>query len=1069
VISKHGTSDFHGAAFWYHQNDDLNANTWDNNRLGIKKPELKDNRFGFAAGGPVLPWREKAFFFLNYEGRRFPRSTQITRLVPTDTLRRGILRFPDASGNIVSYSLASVALCGGAGNQPCDPRGLGLSPTVSALWSKLPPGNDSTIGDKLNTIGFRGNVTNALNNDYYNARLDYNLSRKWRLDAAFRYFGELQGGSGLISIIDANIQSFEKFPTRENNVNVGAIGQITPRLTGEFRFGWVRIRTATDRVRPNQSADILNIAGTESGISGGQAHIALDLGGLSGAGSFLDEPIDVDTQRARKQSNDNKNFQYNADMTWVRGDHAFQFGSHVRYLPTLHRRDDKVLGALGALVAQIDSDLGSVVIPNTNRPPTCGGAITTNCLNVTDVRNWNRLFASTTGIIDNVSVLAVRDGQLKPLPFGELLVAETKLWAPEFYFQDVWRIRPSLTLTLGLNYGWQTPPTEKLGRQSVQIDGQTLKAQTARDYLRAREEAAKAGKIFNPPIAFQPIKNAGRGGVFDIDWNNIGPRVAASWSPSFKNSLLNAVFGDRRTVIRGGYSLIFDRQNTVQSVIIPTLGVAFAQTLNVSSPLCNATGGGGKGCNAASSNPALSGFRVGVDGKIPIPTVPELSVPISPFWGVRNGVLTLFPEILSFQVDPSIEVGENHAIDLTWQREMKGNMLLEVGYVGRFARKLPQSMSFGQVPYNFLDTASSQTFAQAFDAVANQLRAGVAAASVTPQPWFENQSPGGTRTLAGLQQSNFINGNLNNVFLTIDQRRMLAGLQPFNNYLARTLFLRASTGSSNFNGLFVTLHRRFSQGLLFTVNYTFSRSLDQLGAIQNAANVMPNSFSLNAEYGPSPFDITHQFNTSWLYDLPFGRTAHLRSSFRPLNRVLEGWYLSGIYTARTGDPLTVNEGAGVWGGSLFLGFNSGAIPLVNPDSFSHSINRGVAGSNNTGVTGDPKTGGSGLNLFSDPASVFSQFRRVNVSTDGRAGRANPLRGLPRWNVDVSLGKKTTITERVKLVFAADFFNIFNHVDFNNPSLDLNNSRAFGVITSQFIPPNRSAGSRWIQLAFRVEF
>lgn len=403
VITKHGTSDFHGAAFWYHQNDNLNANTWDNNRLGIKKPELKDNRFGFAAGGPVLPWREKAFFFLNYEGRRFPRSTQITRLVPTDTLRRGLLRFPDASGNIVSYNLASVALCGGGGNQPCDPRGLGLSPTVSALWSKLPSGNDSTIGDKLNTIGFRGNVTNPLNNDYYNARLDYNLTSKWRLDAAFRYFGELSGGSGLISIIDANIQSFEKFPTRENNVNVGAVGQITPRLTGEFRFGWVRIRTATDRVRPNQSAAILNIAGTESGISGGQTHIALDLGGLSGAGTFLDEPIDVDTQRARKQSNDNKNFQYNADMTWVKGPHTFQFGSHVRYLPTLHRRDDKVLGALGALVAQIDSDLGSVVIPSTNRPPTCQpdptkpGFQGTNCLNVTDVRNWNRLFASTTG------------------------------------------------------------------------------------------------------------------------------------------------------------------------------------------------------------------------------------------------------------------------------------------------------------------------------------------------------------------------------------------------------------------------------------------------------------------------------------------------------------------------------------------------------------------------------------------------------------------------------------------------------------------------------------------------
>src|SRR5262249_17025187 len=278
--------------------------------------------------------------------------------------------------------------------------------------------------------------------------------------------------------------------------------------------------------------------------------------------------------------NDTRNCQWNADMNWIKGSHTLQFGSHVRYLPTRHLRDDKVLGALGALVAQLDSDLGAVTIQSTNRPPTCSTSITTNCLTATDVRNWNRLYASTAGIIDSVSVLAVRDGELKPLPFGELLEADTKLWAPEFYFQDVWRILPSLTLTFGVNYGWQTPPSEKLGRQSIQIDGSTLKAQTAKEYLRQREEAARAGKIFNPPIAFQPINNADRSGVFDIDWNNVAPRVAAAWNPSFENKFLNKLFGDHKTVIRGGYSLIFDRQNTVQSVIIPTLGVAFAQTLN---------------------------------------------------------------------------------------------------------------------------------------------------------------------------------------------------------------------------------------------------------------------------------------------------------------------------------------------------------------------------------------------------------------------------------------------------------------------------------------------------------
>ena len=68
---------------------------------------------------------------------------------------------------------------------------------------------------------------------------------------------------------------------------------------------------------------------------------------------------------------------------------------------------------------------------------------------------------------------------------------------------------PSLTLTYGVNYGWQTPPKERLGRQSVQVDGVTLQEQTSDDYLAARASAARDGKIFNPAIAFLPI-NAGQ-------------------------------------------------------------------------------------------------------------------------------------------------------------------------------------------------------------------------------------------------------------------------------------------------------------------------------------------------------------------------------------------------------------------------------------------------------------------------------------------------------------------------------------------------------------------------------
>src|SRR5256712_3952223 len=319
-------------------------------------------------------------------------------------------------------------------------------------------------------------------------------------------------------------------------------------------------------------------------------------------------------------------------------------------------------------------------------------------------------------------------------------------------------------------------------------------------------------------------------------------------------------------------------------------------------------------------------------------------------------------------------------------------MLLEVAYSVRLGRKLPQSMSLGQSPINFKDTASGQTFAQAFDAVATQLRAGVGPflsnGSPNPafqtQPWFENESPGGTLSLAAAAGSNFVNGNVSSVFRTIDQRRLLAGLPTFNNYLAQGIFFRSSTGEATYHALLVSLTKRTSKGLTFTGNYTFSHSLDQIGAIQNAANLMPNSFDLNAEYGPSGFDFRHIFNGKWVYDLPF------KSSHPFVKRVVEGWFNSGIFTAISGQPLTATEGSQVWGGTLALGFSSGKVPTVDPGSFHDGVHTGVTGSNDVGTNSNPNppcpnppacpTPGSGLNLFSDPLAISQDFRPVLLAS-----------------------------------------------------------------------------------------
>jgi hypothetical protein len=1053
LISKSGGNTYHGVGYWYHQNDDLNANTWDNNHLKIPRAEQRDNRAGFSAGGPIR--KDKTFIFGNYEVRRFFQSFQRTRIVPSDDLRNGIIHLGGQT-----FNLATSTACGAGGTTACDPRGLGISPTVQQLWKLMPEGNapNATGADGLNTIGFTAQVAAPLKDDQVSAKLDHNFTDKIHFSGRYLYDRDLTPNGGQIDLRGGTASNPSHSNVRGDGYTAGLSWQVRNNLNNTFRAGWIRSRQDFTVIKPSASASQLALPGTNTA----DGFIAL-APGLSATG-FLDTVVDVDTQRARHQAIIASNKQYADDLSWTRGKHQLTFGGDVRWLPTIHDRDDKVIGSLTSLVAQLDADVnGLLTIPAANRPPGLSPA---------DQTRWDRLYAASLGLLNNVGILAVRNGSLQPKPFGTTLISSDTLHTIQFYGQDTWRMKPSFTVTYGLAYGWQTTPHELNQQQTFIVNhdnGDSII--DGFQYIQQKAAAAANGQFFNPTLAYLPIKNSGRSDVFNVDYGDLSPRLSAAWNPNISGGFLGHFFGGRKTVVRGGYGIAYDRVNTVQSVIIPMLGVGFAQTVSVIAPSCTASGAPGTSCNI-DTTPGGSSFRVGRDGTIPLPATPgALTSPIVPGLG--------FSETLSFQNDPNFKVGRAHMVDFDIQRELPGNMLLELGYVGRFGRNLANSINFNSSPIMFKDTASGQTFAQAFDAVAAQLRAGVPCASVTPQPWFENLLPGrGTAGPGGIacrNTGNFVNGAVSSLFVSMDVFRFTNGLPTFNNFQVLDLFMRTSRDVSNYHAMVVTLHNRGWHGLQFDANYTYSKSLDQVGAVQNSASYYSSSFFTNFDYGRSFFDRPHIFNFIYNYDLPFGGSHRWSNHHSAINKMISGWYSAGIFHAQSGAPLLVTEGSQAFGGGLIFGFNNGEIPLVSVNSLNGGIHSPVGGSNGVGTAGDPtKCGangvcGTGLNYFSDPATALKDFRPLLLSSDTRHGRDNPLRGLGLVNLDLRVGKITSLHERIKLEFSADLFNALNHVNFLDPSLNTQNPANFGVINTEFTPANRNSGARWIQFGTRLSF
>jgi hypothetical protein len=1029
LVTRSGTNELRGSAYLYHTNGATAANSWTNNRVGVKRPFLLDNRFGASLGAPLR--KDQTFFFASYEGRDNPDSMTVRRIVPTELYRSGTARFWTTTGGLFPTTLIGTLNPDGIKQQ--DRRRIGVNPKVLEYLQLYPLPNDSTIG-ALNTSGFTFAAPTRLDYHLGSVRLDHVFNKHWSGSARLTASREVRSDATQVDLrrqapAAGNIQ-------RPRNAVASAIWSPSPSVTNEARISWLGRHQSREAMTPQAFAGL---------------DVPVRLFGQQYSG--LDNLVDFDSERARQYSIKGAILQFSDTLSWIRGAHNLQFGGSFRHIHSTNARNHKANSPLTTPVVLVG--LGCPAPrPTPNQDPFGGLFLEGSLYPVCTLMGRIHQFPS---------VLITRDADLNLQPFGSPLRSKSRIEEWFFHFSDTWRAHSSLTITYGLNYNLQQPPVEAEGRQTVLTFKDTGRLVSFKQYIRDKMAAAASGAVYNPDFAYLPVRQAGRNTAFNTDYTNLAPRLSVAWNPYFKSGQSNwlaKLFGEGKTVIRGGYSLVFDRTNTLGTIDLPSLGIGFSQTVP--------------------RDLGTLDHRIGTDGPTPLPTAPAtLTPPIIPdkFDRVYNITAFYFPQISSFTVDPFIRTPRSHVVDFTIQRELPRAMILETGYVGRFASDLYVNGNLNSVPIMQRDPKSGQTLAEAYDAIVAAFRARTR--PVPPQPYFENlYAPGMTNYIERIYSSYLTGDNLGYLQRELDLN-VLAGAFPgpiLTNLQVPELLVRTSGAVSNYHGLVISLRRRFTDGLGFDLNYTLSKSLDQSSiSTQSYVNPLQSSFFPEIDYGSSLFDIRHLFKASGLYELPFGKGERLSFGSRALNRSISGWFTAGIFTAHSGLPLTVIQGGDGFGGAYVerlqreaglanitgaLNF-TGAIPLPN-SRFYTGAHAGVAGSLNVGYNGDPSRKGSGLNLFADPEAAYKSFRPVMVSQDRRHGRG-ALRGLSRWNLDLTIGKETKLMDSVKLTLSFDFFNVFNHVIFNDPRLDLRSPSDFGVLSSQFNTPRR------VQIGARIEF
>jgi len=1067
VVTKSGTNDFHGSVYEFFRNDVLNAHGY--SFQPTPKPPFKQNQFGGTIGGPIK--KDKSFIFGSYEGRRIVRGIVSQQVpVPTAADEGGDFSLGGAatplssaafSGTLTDNTVANIlqnrlgcasaiAAQGGAAPVAGTPYSSFLnasnvlqpgvfSNTHTGLENQIPTACFDPVALSLLKFLPGSGGSNSLaqdvvkstdRGDQFQIRFDQILNKDQKLSVYYYYNND--NTLDPFAIFQLAGSSLGNFPGRiishVQQINASHTWTIGSTAVNEFRFTLFReaepqfyTPTVTNSVTAScgsavssalcfggtSDTPLVDANGNPLGTGNVPACPGFGCGIHPGLGSKFEGVPFVTLGGTTGLFGNNfegqlpqtgNTFQFNDSYSKIVGKHSFKFGADARY----QKFDQTVYFNVNG-----EYILGS------------GGP-------------------NDTGATDPYA------DYLLGLPFSysqgsgnRELVRSTSVY---LFAQDSWKMKSNVTLNYGVRWEMNTPLTD-IGQKVQRFNpGQNSTVYPC--------QLSSVSNLFGPgntcdnqgvtPTGLVVPGDKGvPGGLINTYYKAFAPRLGLNWSPGSKDGVLAKLTGGpNKTTVSMGWGLFY---NPIEQLVLEQF---------VAEPPF--------GISNSVSNPLFSTPFVTQEGT----TKPNVS----------NGFLTpprnqpvdwsLYRPILLFgQFPTTLRTQYSSQYNFTIKRELPGNILFQIGYVGSQGHRLlaiyDQNAGIAQTCID-LNAIPGQSCGPGGEDTQYIIPANTIPAGVTLHLPY-----GSVKTVTGPNPA------------AID----LVGLRPFSSPNCQpttgvgcpadgtpifgSIFNENSAAHSNYNSLQSLFEKRFSHGLQFQASYTYSKSLDNASSFEEILN--PTNF--NATYGPSLYDARHRFVFNYVWELPVPKKEGFAG------KALNGWQVSGIYTYQTGFPILINNCNDTELEGSIQGFECPGKPnfvapfkSVNPRGTVCAFGTGpLAG---TGAPACQPVSGFGFdpNLF-DSTNTASSTLGPNPVQLGQFGNVprTVCCNSPINNWDMGLFKDTPMGEKLRLEFRTEIYNVFNHAQFY--SIDGNSGNA----GTTFGQPQKVRDPRLFQFALKLIF